>query len=184
MFNLAILAQGSDNAELVNVSIYDRNYNQSAITNNTVTMPADIEDGDLLIFSVQTYGRGSDIVNPAGLTVLESNTPNSISGRAWYSKIAASEPPTMTFSTTIDDWMAVTITAYRGVNTVSVGTVDYSSPASVLTAPSMTAPKEGVLMCFFPAYAAGDQTILADTVGMTKYIPKLIGIMQLPSITI
>ena len=32
----------------------------------------------------------------------------------------------------------------------------------------MTAPKEGVLMCFFPAYAAGDQTILADTVGMTK----------------
>lgn len=106
----------------------------------SVTKPAGVVDGDVILATVQS--NGTPPVAPSGwIQQSTANTPTGANPCYLYTRVAAGEPASWTFGNTGGTFCAAIVDAYSGVNqgipmdaTVTVGT----GTAATVTFPNIT----------------------------------------------
>ncbi len=145
-------------------SFVSSSINRITATANTVTAPAGIQDGDLLVAVGFTDTAGQTITPPTGFNLLYTDTTTTTNFIA--TKTASSESGNYTFTFNASAKTSAAILVYRNATAVNtIGVVAKASSATG-TAASITPTYAGVLCCAFASMSAS--TVSTPPSGLTQ----------------
>ena len=151
-------------------------FNPASATGVTLAIPAGVQAGDLLCFSIGRQPNTQTITAPAGWTVALDFDAGGGPDRRYYlaTKVAGASEPSAMFTFSGSGNTTASLLAYRGVSTVTVGTPYSASSAATAVAPAVAMPTDGILLAIFYGNGAGSAlSITAEPAGMTKRSPAL-----------
>ncbi len=136
--------------------------------NLTIPLPADVQDGDLLVLAVAVSNSYRSISSaPAGFTV-DSETPagSGQSGAMFVlSKVASGETGPYTLTLDSSEWQAGALLAFRNVTQPATE----GALAESYVAPSVAAASAGLLLGVYMNETTGSaQTVVSAPEGMTE----------------
>jgi len=129
----------------------------------TVTKPTGVTTGDLLIAKCTSYDTAGQTVISAGWTLLAETVPGGTSSTSLHILArtvtdGGTEPASYDFDETTAYYLTVEVTAWSGVDAVTVGTFTSGgsgSGAGAKTLPGITMPAAGQLLAACSAYNVG-----------------------------
>ena len=142
----------------------------------TVTKPTGVTTGDLLIAKCTSYDTAGQTVISAGWTLLAETVPGGTSSTSLHILArtvtdGGTEPASYDFDETTAYYLTVEVTAWSGVDAVTVGTFTSGgsgSGAGAKTLPGITMPAAGQLLAACSAY---NVATVVGTTHKTESIP-------------
>jgi len=141
---------------------------QSTVTNGTtVSKPAGVVAGDLLLATLEVDEDPAPVSGPAGWTLLldtvaAQGTGSAYHAQVWYRVAGASEPSSYTWTVSGSPWVDVGVLAYSNVNQASPIDVSSGRYVGVTASPSTdavtTTGTNEMLVALFINYNSGTWT--------------------------
>lgn len=177
--NIAIYNQPEINTDPHIVAISE--YSLPAAThgkqlNHTISVPAETQDGDMMIFMVQMQGLGgAHITSPGEVDSIQEYFPVGAGREAqWFKRTASSEPASYTFGSTIIAHVMIRLLIIRNVSSVTTGTLTTVFNGNTIEAPSVTLPVPGLLLAYFLVFIGALQTVVSTPSGMNEVDTSLV----------
>lgn len=129
----------------------------------TVTKPAGVTTGDVLIAKCTSYDTAGQTVESPGWTLLAETVPGGTSSTSLHILTrtvtdGGTEPASYDFDETTPYYLTVELTAWSGVDDVTIGTFATGGSGSgggAKTLPGITMPAAGQLLAACSAYSVG-----------------------------
>lgn len=117
----------------------------------SVTKPAGVTEGDLLLMFVAVDASTVDVDSPSGLTFLDFNTDSPLRVYAWWKIATASEPASYAWTSSAATKMAAAVVAYSGIDgSAPISAFDYrpeaGSSVTAHTTPPISVPADSFIV--------------------------------------
>lgn len=149
-------------------TVVDTSTAQAAGTPLTLSVPAAVVDGDLMVAMVRVVGTSHIPSTPAGWTALDNNVAGP-SVQTYY-KLASSEPASYNFTATSGNALVGAIIAIRGADQTTPidqhGALNVLTATTAITSGTVTSTVDGALLVFAGTHGntSGSLTIPGQTV--------------------
>ena len=140
----------------------------SSSNNLSLTVPAGIVAGDVVLIFYQNSNTTRTVTTPSGLTLQLNNSALNSSIRVYSRVCDGTEPAAWVFAMSSSDRAGAIALLYRGAaGTITVGAVNNTPSGSVMTASSIAAPSAAALVAYSGMEATGSSAT-SGPAGMTQ----------------